>query len=258
MKQALTIISLLLSTNSYSQSRISNAITENDYDAVVDAIDSIADINIRVSDYYGSPLQLALGKPDVDLKIIELLLEQGADPQLNLTPPEECYQCAVTPIQLAIKNKNYAALALLINRNVNLDSIVYDYAPIHYAVYEQDTAAIGMLMSHNVNVYAKDIYDNGTPIEMAVKWSYDVSLEYLLKNGVKVETPAEDLYLENMQCCGDGFGQSISNDMRLKTITILYESGIKPTEKVLRRAEDYRHSNSVYYDYFRSKGLIAD
>jgi ankyrin repeat protein len=121
-----------------------------------------------------APIHFAIrsGKPE----IIDLLLDNGSDREIKTGYPE------LTPLCLALSNKNYDLVKLLLRRGVKSD-YPYCVAPtlLHYAARENDIKLMDLILEYNGNKNSKDDKDR-TPMHYAASYGHAKIVDLLLKN----------------------------------------------------------------------------
>lgn len=112
---------------------------------------------------------------------------------------------------------------------MNIESLS-GYTALEFACFANDTLLIDWLISNG----AKLETENYSAIHSAAMFSNAEIVEYLLKKGVDpnvITNTGNTPLLVSYECCGDGFGDIITAENRLRTIRLLLAYGADPSLK---------------------------
>ncbi|XP_007528009.2 ankyrin repeat and SOCS box protein 3 isoform X1 [Erinaceus europaeus] len=119
-------------------------------------------------------------------KIVQILLEAGADP--NITTSEE-----TTPLFLAVENGQIDVLRLLLRHgaNVNGSHSMCGWNSLHQATFQENAEIIRLLLKKGANKECQDDFGI-TPLFVAAQYGNLESLRVLISSGANVNCQALD------------------------------------------------------------------
>jgi ankyrin repeat protein len=174
--------------------KLIDAIKNNDYEAVLACINDEADVTATNADNmdYISPMHIATQYADAN--IIQLLLNNGADIDINPDPLN-----FGTPLRWAITRRNVQEVAKILQFKPNLESIgpgnchCMDQTPLHVAITNGSLEMVNLLLDAgaDVNAFVKQYETRGyieTPLITAFTESLeDIALK-LIEAGANLDT----------------------------------------------------------------------
>lgn len=221
---------------------LTQAIEKGSLEKVRLLLDSGASIEPDTLAFRRSPLNAAIQSQRIS--IIELLLDRGADIHAKTSEGlyDDCIACpgGVTvlhtlvglysnrPINRAHLNK---ILALLLARGADLNAESnYGMTPLEHVCYGTDTALVSKL----IKLGAKLETQGYSALHCAAQFSNTLMVAHLLKLGAdpNVKTQrGETPLVVSFYCCGDGFGEGITDEARIATSRLLLQYGADPNAK---------------------------
>ncbi|MDX1908924.1 MAG: ankyrin repeat domain-containing protein [Bacteroidia bacterium] len=217
------------------RSLLSQAIAGRRMDNVVLLVERGAKLDPDSS--YDAPLVVAAQHRQVE--IFSYLLAQGADVNVRFSMSgEDCMPCSdsITLLHHLVDMRKYEDSALVrdlletlmaYSPEMNIES-AHGLTALEHACFDTDTAMADWLISRGAALETDDY----TALHVAARYSNDSMVAYLLRKGAnpnartrKGDTPL----LLSYTCCGDGFGEGITTDSRIKTTRLLLAYGADPS-----------------------------
>lgn len=195
-----------------------------------------------------------------NFEAIDLLISAGADLNVVFSEGGEGAFCInpskITPLhKLSVRyshtrnqEKIEQLIARLIKSGANINAKNYDgQTPLDFAACNNDTILIAFLLHHGAD-YNNAVY------YASLKSSFS-SVKLLLEKGANPNIIVDGAtpLIACITCCGDGFGEGIKYDMRIKTIEYLINFGgdVNIKDKYNKSFMDYVKSGTYnVYEYF--------
>ncbi len=165
-------------------------------------------------------------------EIIDLLIENGIN--INAKFSEISEDCICCPDQITVIHKIVSAISFVENKgelfgllkkliehgaDINVTNY-YGQSPLDFASYGKNIDLVRFLIDNGSDyknaIYHASKFSNYDVVKVLLEYKVDPNI--VLYNN---ETPL----LASLTCCGDGFGEGITYDMRIKTIKLLLEAG---------------------------------
>ena len=116
------------------------------------------DINKKDDNFKNYPLHLAIKKDHTE--IVKLLLQKGADPNLNGGKSSDSI-----PLILAIRKENYKIVKLLVQKGAYINLLCGEIiTPLELAISNENFKIVKLLLSKGAN---QDLYGSQIPLEIA-------------------------------------------------------------------------------------------
>lgn len=162
------------------------AAVKSGIEAVVQLVlDCGESVNEKGGNYSYPVVRASAGKPSSD-PVLRLLLENGADPNLENEKDDELARLYRTPLQYAA-NESTATMLLEYGARINTHSGDFGTA-LHCAIGTnwKQPGMTKLLISHGADVNAPH-WDSGTPLALACNYGKLDEVKLLLKNGAKLD-----------------------------------------------------------------------
>jgi ankyrin repeat protein len=158
------------------QTALLYAILSDNLSSVSILIENGADVNLRKSELYYTPIIAATIMNN--LEIVKILIDNGADVNSQISSGLSALHYA------ALYNHYDIALELITaGAQLNTNLTVKGYTPLHLACQFANIDLAIALIEHGANLDARTTYENYTPLMFAVENNYyDIAIE-LLKAG---------------------------------------------------------------------------
>ena len=189
---------------------------------------------------FQSPIGMAVRH--LEYEIATALITYGANVNTRYSEPHgDCVFCPeevtvlhtlVSMYRYADKGKLKRLLNLVLSKSpdLNIESS-YGYTPLEFAMLGNNYGLIEKLIKNGAKLETKGY----SAIHLAAQFSNYQMVNFLLQKGIDVNI--QDQYEKNtalilcLNCCGDGFGEGISIEDRVKTVELLLDNGADPTIK---------------------------
>ena len=232
----------------YQNSPLNFAIISKRADVAKYLIENGASINQDSNPAYETSLSLAMRSRLID--IMKELLDHGADINAKFSEGyEDCLPCPeqITVLHEVTKMLRYEdeqyinrVVDLLLSYKPDLNAVNEEgFTPLGFACFKKNTQLVDKLIKNGASPYS----GNYPALNCAAFFSNYEMTKHLL--GLKVNPNQQDWegntpLLANIYCCGDGFGDGITEENRVKTLTALINAGADPSIKNFR-GESFMH-----------------
>lgn len=226
----------ILNANGNYQTPLTFAIAEGKFENVKSLIEGGAKIDPDSMNGMSSPLADACVFNQ--LKIFKFLLTKRANINARFTiDNEDCMPCpeGITVLHQLVDMNSYLDhqkvmdfLEVLIKYkpDMNIESD-YGLTALDHACYGKDTVLVNWLIAHG----SKFETDDYSALHCAATRSNFKMVEFLLKRGANPNSKTREgdtPLLVSYKCCGDGFGEGITTNDRIKTARLLIAYGADP------------------------------
>jgi ankyrin repeat protein len=161
---------------------------------------------------------LGLAAENNDTNMIAFLLDHGA-----AIEDKHSYRNQCTALHCAAARGNIAAIAFLLSRGANVNSLDRDNeTPLHYAAELNHPEAVSYLIAHGADINARSNYYNRTALEVAVSDQRLEAARVLLGHGAEADF---DKLIASTKSDMDWapLASPARRDQWLKTIALLQE-----------------------------------
>ncbi|WP_438456617.1 ankyrin repeat domain-containing protein [Wolbachia endosymbiont of Kerria lacca] len=199
-----------------SYKALTKAIENKNYQEIDNILQNVESDFIKAvingqDDEYGSPLHYAAFKGDV--QVTKILLESGANPNLNMQGSgillstadetqkyedwEHDYQ-GLTPLHYAAKNGHKEVVKILLQNKAEVNAETTDkgwnegWTPLHYAVQNGHKEVVKILLQNKADVNAETTNQGLTPLHVAAQDGHKEVVEILLQNKAEVNAETTD------------------------------------------------------------------
>jgi ankyrin repeat protein len=229
------------------------AIVEGKFENIKSLIEKGAKIDPDSSNAMTSPLSESCFNNHVN--IFKFLLMKGANVNARFTiEGEDCLPClnGITVLHELVDMNTYQDhkmvmeyLNILIkyNPDMNIESD-FGLTALEHACFGHDTTLVRWLINHGSRLET----DGSSALHCAAMCSNVEMVEFLLKLGANPNSKNENgdtPLLVSYYCCGDGFGDMITDENRIKTARLLIAYGTDPYLK--------NNKNESFIDLCRGK-----
>ncbi|PCI75602.1 MAG: hypothetical protein COB20_12450 [SAR86 cluster bacterium] len=181
-KVCLTIVMLLLNCNAFAQPLL-DAARSGDLDAVRTALDSGANVNVVAPDG-ATALMWAVHHNHTEL--VELLLQEGADPTLK-------NRYGVGPASLAAENGAALSMQLLLETGIDPNqTLAGGESLLMTAARTGESQTIEMLLSHGADPNWKESTRGQTALMWAAANNNTATIQLLAEHGANVHTKTDN------------------------------------------------------------------
>ncbi len=197
-----------------------------------------------------TPLAVACSYNQFD--IFKLFLENGADVNAQFSEEgEDCIKCLneISVLHQLVSMNDYTDKNIVMkfleelmkyNPNMNIENS-QGFTALDFACFDSDVNLVRWLFNNG----AKLETEGYSAIHCAAMFSNYKMVEVLLKIGADPNSKTKDgrsPFQVSYNCCGDGFGEGITDSNRIKTAQLLLEYGSDKSDIITACESDFHRS----------------